>query len=134
MVGAVMLGGLADKLGRKKCLIISLAINAAFAFLSSFVQGYGFFLFCRLISGLGWVTGESAPCPGGVPSWISSLGVWGGRRNAARGMHLWYRAGMALLFSTCGYITLLLTLKALVVAKFGHGHSSGTAQIVQKGK
>ncbi|NXU26028.1 SV2B protein, partial [Thalassarche chlororhynchos] len=53
MVGAVMLGGLADKLGRKKCLIISLAINAAFAFLSSFVQGYGFFLFCRLISGLG---------------------------------------------------------------------------------
>ncbi|XP_072726547.1 synaptic vesicle glycoprotein 2B isoform X2 [Ciconia boyciana] len=53
MVGAVMLGGLADKLGRKKCLIISLAINAAFTFLSSFVQGYGFFLFCRLISGLG---------------------------------------------------------------------------------
>ncbi|NXA36156.1 SV2B protein, partial [Eudromia elegans] len=53
MVGAVVLGGLADKLGRKKCLIISLAINAAFAFLSSFVQGYGFFLFCRLISGLG---------------------------------------------------------------------------------
>ncbi|NXA47289.1 SV2B protein, partial [Nothocercus julius] len=53
MVGAVILGGLADKLGRKRCLIISLAINAAFAFLSSFVQGYGFFLFCRLISGLG---------------------------------------------------------------------------------
>ncbi|NXF84620.1 SV2B protein, partial [Eubucco bourcierii] len=53
MVGAVLLGGLADKLGRKKCLIISLAINAAFALLSSFVQGYGFFLFCRLISGLG---------------------------------------------------------------------------------
>lgn len=59
MVGAVLLGGLADKLGRKQCLIISLAINAAFAFLSSFVQGYGFFLFCRLISGLGWVPGES---------------------------------------------------------------------------
>nr|XP_006110897.1 synaptic vesicle glycoprotein 2B [Pelodiscus sinensis]XP_006110898.1 synaptic vesicle glycoprotein 2B [Pelodiscus sinensis]XP_025037457.1 synaptic vesicle glycoprotein 2B [Pelodiscus sinensis] len=53
MVGAVFWGGLADKLGRKKCLIISLTINAAFAFLSSFVQGYGFFLFCRLISGLG---------------------------------------------------------------------------------
>ncbi|KAM6058467.1 PREDICTED: synaptic vesicle glycoprotein 2B-like [Chlamydotis macqueenii] len=53
MVGAVTLGGLADKLGRKKCLIISLSINSAFAFLSSFVQGYGFFLFCRLISGLG---------------------------------------------------------------------------------
>uniref|UniRef100_A0A8D0H6F2 Synaptic vesicle glycoprotein 2B n=1 Tax=Sphenodon punctatus TaxID=8508 RepID=A0A8D0H6F2_SPHPU len=53
MVGAVMWGGLADKLGRKHCLIMSLSLNAAFAFLSSFVQGYGFFLFCRLISGLG---------------------------------------------------------------------------------
>ncbi|XP_015267507.1 PREDICTED: synaptic vesicle glycoprotein 2B-like [Gekko japonicus] len=53
MLGAVLWGGLADKLGRKHCLIISLSINAAFAFLSSFVQGYGFFLFCRLISGFG---------------------------------------------------------------------------------
>ncbi|XP_044139138.1 synaptic vesicle glycoprotein 2B isoform X2 [Bufo gargarizans] len=53
MLGAFVWGGLADKLGRKKCLIISLAINAAFSFLSSFVQGYGFFLFCRLISGFG---------------------------------------------------------------------------------
>ncbi|XP_054858597.1 synaptic vesicle glycoprotein 2B isoform X2 [Eublepharis macularius] len=53
MLGAVLWGGLADKLGRKHCLILSLSINAAFAFLSSFVQGYGFFLFCRLISGFG---------------------------------------------------------------------------------
>ncbi|XP_060116243.1 synaptic vesicle glycoprotein 2B [Heteronotia binoei] len=53
MLGAVLWGGLADKLGRKQCLILSLSINAAFAFLSSFVQGYGFFLFCRLISGFG---------------------------------------------------------------------------------
>ncbi|XP_077173776.1 synaptic vesicle glycoprotein 2B [Paroedura picta] len=53
MLGAVLWGGLADKLGRKQCLIISLSINATFAFLSSFVQGYGFFLFCRLISGFG---------------------------------------------------------------------------------
>lgn len=120
MVGAVVLGGLADKLGRKKCLMISLAINAAFAFLSSFVQGYGFFLFCRLISGLGWVTGESFPCPGGVLSQLSSLGVWGGRRKSAPGMHLWYRARTALLFSTCGCITSLLTLKVLAVRKFGH--------------
>lgn len=88
-MGAVMLGGLADKLGRKQCLIISLAINAAFAFLSSFVQGYGFFLFCRLISGLGWVIGESIPCLGGVSSWVSSLDVWGGRRKADQEMHLW---------------------------------------------
>jgi len=120
MVGAVMLGGLADKLGRKKCLIISLAINAAFAFLSSFVQGYGFFLFCRLISGLGWVTGESVPCPGGVLSQRGSLAVRGGRRKAALEMHLWYRARTALLLSTCSCITSRLTLKALAVRKFSH--------------
>nr|XP_020667832.1 synaptic vesicle glycoprotein 2B [Pogona vitticeps] len=53
MVGAILWGGLADKLGRKQCLALSLSINASFGFLSSFVQGYGFFLFCRLISGFG---------------------------------------------------------------------------------
>ncbi|XP_069481181.1 synaptic vesicle glycoprotein 2B isoform X2 [Ambystoma mexicanum] len=53
MLGAFVWGGLADKIGRRKCLIISLALNAAFAFLSSFMQGYGLFLFCRLISGFG---------------------------------------------------------------------------------
>ncbi|CAH2274303.1 synaptic vesicle glyco 2B [Pelobates cultripes] len=53
MLGAFVWGGLADKLGRKKCLMISLAINAAFSSISSFVQGYGLFLFCRLISGFG---------------------------------------------------------------------------------
>ncbi|XP_053320183.1 synaptic vesicle glycoprotein 2B-like [Spea bombifrons] len=53
MLGAFVWGGLADKLGRKKCLVISLIINAAFSSISSFVQGYGLFLFCRLISGFG---------------------------------------------------------------------------------
>ncbi|XP_074210107.1 synaptic vesicle glycoprotein 2B isoform X2 [Camelus bactrianus] len=53
MGGAFVLGGLADKLGRKRVLSMSLAVNASFASLSSFVQGYGSFLFCRLISGIG---------------------------------------------------------------------------------
>ncbi|XP_044300958.1 synaptic vesicle glycoprotein 2B [Varanus komodoensis] len=53
MLGAILWGGLADKAGRKQCLLLSLSINATFAFLSSFVQGYGSFLFCRLISGFG---------------------------------------------------------------------------------
>lgn len=119
-MGAVLLGGLADKLGRKQCLIISLAINAAFAFLSFFVQGYGFFLFCRLISGLGWVPAESAPCPGGAPAQLGSLGVWGGTRKAAQEMHPSYPARMALPFRMCGCVTSLLTLRAVVVAEFGH--------------
>ncbi|XP_058521365.1 synaptic vesicle glycoprotein 2B [Ochotona princeps] len=53
MAGAFVLGGLADKLGRKRVLSLSLAVNACFATLSSFAQGYGAFLFCRLLSGLG---------------------------------------------------------------------------------
>lgn len=55
MAGAFVLGGLADKLGRKRVLSMSLALNASFASLSSFVQGYGAFLFCRLLSGIGYV-------------------------------------------------------------------------------
>ncbi|XP_039101694.1 synaptic vesicle glycoprotein 2B [Hyaena hyaena] len=53
MAGAFVLGGLADKLGRKRVLSMSLALNASFASLSSFMQGYGAFLFCRLLSGIG---------------------------------------------------------------------------------
>ncbi|KAL4641904.1 synaptic vesicle glycoprotein 2B-like [Arapaima gigas] len=59
MLGAFVWGGLADKLGRKKCLIKALTINCVFAFLSSFAQGYGFFLFFRLFSGIG--IGGSVP-------------------------------------------------------------------------
>ncbi|XP_014449856.1 synaptic vesicle glycoprotein 2C [Alligator mississippiensis] len=53
MVGAFFWGGLADKVGRRQSLLICMSINGFFAFLSSFVQGYGFFLFCRLFSGFG---------------------------------------------------------------------------------
>ncbi|XP_057356641.1 synaptic vesicle glycoprotein 2A isoform X2 [Manis pentadactyla] len=53
LVGAFFWGGLADRLGRRQCLLISLSVNSVFAFFSSFVQGYGTFLFCRLLSGVG---------------------------------------------------------------------------------
>ncbi|XP_075581722.1 synaptic vesicle glycoprotein 2C-like [Pelecanus crispus] len=53
MVGAFFWGGLADKVGRKQSLLICMSVNGFFAFLSSSVQGYGFFLFCRLFSGFG---------------------------------------------------------------------------------
>lgn len=53
MVGAFLWGGLADKVGRRRCLKVALAINCIFAFLSSFAQDYGFFLFFRLLSGIG---------------------------------------------------------------------------------
>ncbi|CAB1332592.1 unnamed protein product [Coregonus sp. 'balchen'] len=53
MVGAFFWGGLSDKVGRKQCLLIAMSVNGFFSFLSSFVQGYGMFLFCRMLSGFG---------------------------------------------------------------------------------
>jgi len=53
MVGAFLWGALADRIGRRQSLIISLSINSIFSFFSSFVQGYSTFLFCRLLSGVG---------------------------------------------------------------------------------
>uniref|UniRef100_A0AAY4BGJ8 Major facilitator superfamily (MFS) profile domain-containing protein n=1 Tax=Denticeps clupeoides TaxID=299321 RepID=A0AAY4BGJ8_9TELE len=53
MVGAFFWGGMADKVGRRQCLLICMSLNGFFAFLSSFVQGYGLFLFCRMVAGFG---------------------------------------------------------------------------------
>ncbi|KAK1174245.1 synaptic vesicle glycoprotein 2C [Acipenser oxyrinchus oxyrinchus] len=53
MVGAFFWGGLADKVGRRQTLLICMSVNGFFAFLSSFVQGYGLFLLCRVFSGFG---------------------------------------------------------------------------------
>ncbi|XP_062905352.1 synaptic vesicle glycoprotein 2Ca [Mobula hypostoma] len=53
MLGAFFWGGLADKMGRRQALIICMSVNGFFAFLSSFVQGYGLFLFCRFFAGFG---------------------------------------------------------------------------------
>lgn len=53
MVGAFLWGALADRIGRRQSLLISLSINSVFSFFSSFVQGYSTFLLCRLLSGVG---------------------------------------------------------------------------------
>uniref|UniRef100_A0A9J8DKC5 Synaptic vesicle glycoprotein 2C n=1 Tax=Cyprinus carpio carpio TaxID=630221 RepID=A0A9J8DKC5_CYPCA len=53
MVGAFFWGGLSDKVGRRQCLLVCMSVNGFFAFLSSFVQGYSTFLFCRMLSGFG---------------------------------------------------------------------------------
>lgn len=56
LVGALVWGGLCDKMGRRKCLIYILSIDLIFSFLSCFAQGYGFFVFFRFCSGFGWDT------------------------------------------------------------------------------
>nr|XP_061803820.1 synaptic vesicle glycoprotein 2C-like isoform X2 [Nerophis lumbriciformis] len=53
MLGAFFWGGMSDKVGRRQCLLICMSTNGFFAFLSSFVQGYGVFLVCRIAAGFG---------------------------------------------------------------------------------
>uniref|UniRef100_A0A8C7VS49 Synaptic vesicle glycoprotein 2Bb n=1 Tax=Oncorhynchus mykiss TaxID=8022 RepID=A0A8C7VS49_ONCMY len=111
MVGAFIWGGMADKLGRRKCLIWALTINCVFAFLSSFAQGYGFFLFFRLISGIG--IGGSVPI---VYSYFSEF-----LQMDKRGEHLswlcmfWMVGGIYASFTAWG-----------IIPHYGWGFSMGT--------
>ncbi|KAG9340763.1 hypothetical protein JZ751_020355, partial [Albula glossodonta] len=111
MVGAFLWGGLADKVGRRKCLINALAINCVFAFLSSFAQGYGFFLFFRLFSGIG--IGGSVPI---VYSYFSEF-----LSMEKRGEHLcwlcmfWMVGGLYASFTAWG-----------IIPHYGWGFSMGT--------
>ncbi|XP_064168968.1 synaptic vesicle glycoprotein 2B-like [Anguilla rostrata] len=111
MVGAFVWGGLADAVGRRKCLIMALAINCVFAFLSSFAQGYGFFLFFRLFSGIG--IGGSVPI---VYSYFSEF-----LSMEKRGEHLcwlcmfWMVGGLYASFTAWG-----------IIPHYGWGFSMGT--------
>ncbi|KAL0968060.1 hypothetical protein UPYG_G00261790 [Umbra pygmaea] len=111
MVGAFTWGGMADKLGRRKCLIWALTLNCVFAFLSSFAQGYGFFLFFRLFSGIG--IGGSVPI---VYSYFSEF-----LQMDKRGEHLswlcmfWMVGGIYASFTAWG-----------IIPRYGWGFSMGT--------
>lgn len=111
MVGAFLWGGLADKVGRRRCLIVALAINCIFTFLSSFAQGYGFFLFFRLLSGVG--IGGTVPI---VYSYFSEF-----LQMDKRGEHLswlcmfWMIGGIYASFTAWG-----------IIPRYGWGFSMGT--------
>ncbi|XP_029289796.1 synaptic vesicle glycoprotein 2B-like isoform X1 [Cottoperca gobio] len=111
MVGAFLWGGLADKVGRRRCLIVALAINCVFAFLSSFAPGYGFFLFFRLLSGIG--IGGTVPI---VYSYFSEF-----LQMDKRGEHLswlcmfWMIGGIYASFTAWG-----------IIPRYGWGFSMGT--------
>uniref|UniRef100_A0A4W6F9G2 Synaptic vesicle glycoprotein 2Bb n=1 Tax=Lates calcarifer TaxID=8187 RepID=A0A4W6F9G2_LATCA len=111
MVGAFLWGGLADKVGRRRCLTVALAINCVFAFLSSFAQSYGFFLFFRLLSGIG--IGGTVPI---VYSYFSEF-----LQMDKRGEHLswlcmfWMIGGIYASFTAWG-----------IIPRYGWGFSMGT--------
>ena len=52
-VGAVIFGLMADKVGRKKVIILCTALFSLFTFLAGFSTGPGIFIVCRIIAGLG---------------------------------------------------------------------------------
>ncbi|CAK6966396.1 synaptic vesicle glycoprotein 2B-like [Scomber scombrus] len=111
MVGAFLWGGLADKVGRRRCLVVALAINCVFTFLSSFAQGYGFFLFFRLLSGIG--IGGTVPI---VYAYFSEF-----LQMDKRGEHLswlcmfWMIGGIYASFTAWG-----------IIPRYGWGFSMGT--------
>ncbi|XP_053741216.1 synaptic vesicle glycoprotein 2B-like isoform X1 [Synchiropus splendidus] len=111
MAGAFLWGGLADKAGRRRCLTAALAVNCVFAFLSSFAQGYGFFLFFRLLSGIG--IGGSVPI---VYSYFSEF-----LQMDKRGEHLSWLC----MFWMVGGIYASLTAWA-IIPRSGWGFSMGT--------
>ncbi|XP_054997045.1 synaptic vesicle glycoprotein 2B isoform X2 [Sorex araneus] len=112
MAGAFVLGGLADKLGRKRVLSTSLAINASFASLSSFVQGYGAFVFCRLISGIG--------IGGALPIVFAYFSEFLSREK--RGEHL---SWLGIFWMTGGIYASVMAWT--IIPHYGWGFSMGTA-------
>ncbi|XP_051978442.1 synaptic vesicle glycoprotein 2B-like [Xyrauchen texanus] len=111
MLGAFIWGGLADKVGRRKCLIIVLAMNCISTFFSSFAQAYSFFLFFRLFSGIG--IGGSVPI---VYAYFSEF-----LQMDKRGEHLswlcmfWMMGGIYASFTAWG-----------IIPRYGWGFSMGT--------
>ena len=59
VVGALLFGRLADRLGRKRLFILTLLVYAAATFATAFSPGFAFFAVCRFLTGLG-IGGEYA--------------------------------------------------------------------------
>lgn len=53
LVGGILVGSAADRLGRRRCLIISLAVNCTFAAVSSAAPSVGWLIAARVCAGLG---------------------------------------------------------------------------------
>ncbi|XP_067873746.1 synaptic vesicle glycoprotein 2B-like isoform X2 [Heterodontus francisci] len=112
MVGAFVWGGLADKMGRRYCLIIALSINGIFIIFSSFVQGYGIFLFCRLLSGTG--------IGGSIPIVFSYFSEFLSREK--RGEHL---SWLCMFWMVGGIYASVMAWS--IIPHYGWGFSMGTS-------
>ncbi|MEH3086821.1 MAG: MFS transporter [Xylophilus ampelinus] len=59
VVGALVFGRMADRLGRKRLFLLTLAVYLAATFATAFSPGFAFFAACRFLTGLG-IGGEYA--------------------------------------------------------------------------
>jgi len=59
VIGALVFGRLADRLGRKRLFIVTMAVYAAATFATAFVPDFAWFALCRFVTGLG-IGGEYA--------------------------------------------------------------------------
>ncbi|KAF1047404.1 MFS transporter [Xylophilus sp.] len=59
VAGALLFGRLADRLGRKRLFLLTLAVYGAATLATAFAPGFGFFACCRFLTGLG-IGGEYA--------------------------------------------------------------------------
>ncbi|MES2258122.1 MAG: MFS transporter [Pseudomonadota bacterium] len=60
MVGALVIGSLADRYGRKSCMLVSVLIFGVFTFSTAYATSFGQLLLLRFLAGLG--LGGASPC------------------------------------------------------------------------
>ncbi|XP_076314635.1 synaptic vesicle glycoprotein 2C-like [Tachypleus tridentatus] len=77
MIGGLVWGSLADKIGRRRTLLSSLTTNAVFSIITAFMPTYGLFMVTRLCSGIGalWTCAKSMRRGLAAPSSLSYLQV-----------------------------------------------------------
>ncbi|XP_076323195.1 synaptic vesicle glycoprotein 2C-like [Tachypleus tridentatus] len=100
IIGGVLWGHLADKIGRRRILISALTTNAFFAIVTAFMPNYGFFVVFRLCSGIG--------IGGSLPIVFTYYGEFLPKNN--RGQHL----SWLLIFWILGGVIVSVTAWAVI--------------------
>ncbi|HSV61612.1 MAG TPA: MFS transporter [Variovorax sp.] len=91
VVGALLFGRLADKLGRKRLFLLTLALYAGATFATAFSPNFAFFALCRFATGLG-IGGEYAAINSAIDELIPARVR--GRVNLAINGSFWIGAAL----------------------------------------
>ena len=91
VIGALVFGRLADRLGRKKLFLVTLAVYAAATLATAFSPNFVFFALCRFVTGLG-IGGEYAAINSAIDELIPARVR--GRVNLAINGSFWIGAAL----------------------------------------